>query len=111
MREHRLLVDRLIDEGLALSPATDWSLTLPQEWVSELPLDGEKLHRPVDTRRAGYFRAPVYRNLELVPQPLAVPVLILSDQSGLQPTLYLNVGTGIIGRTPAEVGLDPSPPA
>ena len=105
MSPHRALVDRLIDEGLRRSPATDWSLTLPEPWLADLPLDGDTLVRPVDTRRAGYFRTPVYRGLELVPQPLTQPVLILSDATGLLPTLFMNTDSGQIGTSLVDVGL------
>lgn len=105
MSEPRVLVDRLIDHGLHLSPATDWSLTLPTGWLDLLPLDGDRLERPVDTQRAGYYRTPVYRNVELVPQPLARPVIILADASGLQPTVFLHTGTGQIGTSLTAIGL------
>jgi hypothetical protein len=70
MSDRQALVDQLIDHGLQLSSATDWSLTLPADWVADLPLDGDTLTRPVDNQRAGYFRSPVYRGRELVAQPL-----------------------------------------
>ena len=104
MSPHRALVDRLIDEGLRRSPATDWSLTLPEPWVADLPLDGDTLVRPVDTRRAGYFRTP-NRGLELVLQPLTKLVLILSDATGLLPTLFMNTDRGQIGTSLVDVGL------
>ena len=74
-------------------------MTLPEPWLADLPLDGDTLVRPVDTRRAGYFRTPVYRGLELVPQPLTKPVLILSDSTGLLPTLFMNTDSGQIGTS------------
>ena len=105
MLPHQAWVDQLIDEGLRRSPATDWSLILHERWLADLPLDGDTLVRPVDTRRAGYFRTPVYRGLELVPQPLTQPVLILTDAAGLLSPLYLNTDTGQIGASLADIGL------
>lgn len=108
--DRRRLVDTLIDHGLELSIATDWSLTLPQDWLPDLPLDADRLDRPRDVHRSGYFRAPVYRGLELVAQPLALPVLILTDASGLLQPVYLNTETGAIARDLAAIGLHPHPP-
>jgi hypothetical protein len=70
--EPKDLIDGLVDFGLDLSPATDWSLTIPEEWLPLLPLDGDRLTRQDDRGRAGYFRSPVCRGIEVVPQP-AVP--------------------------------------
>lgn len=96
---------RLVDRGLADSPATDWSVILPGEWLERLPLGSDKLWRPDDAGRPGYYRAPVYRDCELVPMPLTKPILILTDAAGDRPSLYMNTGTGQIGHSMIEVGL------
>ena len=75
-------MDRLIDHGLQLSPATDWSLIIPEDWLARLPLDGDRLTRPIDSSRAGHYTSPVYRGFEVVPQPITKPVLILADATG-----------------------------
>lgn len=105
MTRQQELVDQLIDHGLAASPATDWSLTLPEEWLPFLPLEGNQLQRPDNAGRAGYFRCPVYRDRELVPMPITKPVLILSDASGYLDSLYMNTETRQIGRDMVEIGL------
>lgn len=40
-----------------------------------------------------------------MPQPLAVPVLILTDPAGLMGTRYLNIETAVIGRSLSKIGL------
>lgn len=107
MTPEQRLVDELIDHGLALSPATDWSVTMPEGWLALLPVEGDALQRPDNSGRPGYFRCPVYRDRELVGMPLTKPLLILSDASGYQPSLYMNTNSGKIGHDMIEIGLLP----
>lgn len=109
MTREQQLVDQLIDRGLGESPATDWSLTLPEEWLPLLPIEGNELRRPDNAGRPGYFRCPMYRDRELVAIPLTKPVLILSDASGYLDSLYMNTETGQIGHDMIEIGLVAAP--
>ena len=59
----RQLVDELIDRGLVDSPATDWSVILPQELLDVLPVEADRLDRPFEGRQlvradAGATQAP-----------------------------------------------------
>src|SRR4051794_19066955 len=101
----RQLVDELIDRGLAESPATDWSVILPREWLDVLPVEADRLQRPVEDGRSGAVSCPVYRGFELVAMPLTRPVMILNDAGGYMSSLYMNTVTGQIGHDLTEIGL------
>jgi hypothetical protein len=101
----RQLVDMLIDRGLAESPATDWSVIVPQEWLDVLPVEADRLHRPFEDGRPGSVSCPVYRGFELVGMPLTRSVMILSDAGGYTSSLYMNTETGQIGHDMTEIGL------
>ena len=109
MSSPRQLVDELIDRGLADSPATDWSVILPREWLDVLPVEANRLDRPFEDGRSGAVNCPVYRGFELVAMPLTMPVMILSDAGGYMASLYMNTATGQIGHDMTEIGLAEDP--
>ena len=98
------MVDELIDHGLQLSPATDWSLMVSAEVALLLPMDADVLKRPLG-QQPGLFRTHVYRDREVVTFPMTKPFAVLSDSAGLMPSLYLNLSTGRIGFEVARCGL------
>jgi hypothetical protein len=98
------MVDQLIDRGVDQSPATDWTLMVPDEVALLLPMDSDTLLRPIG-QLSGYYRTQVYCDREVVTFPLTEPIAVLSDVDGLMPSLYLNLGSGAIGTSPADVGL------
>src|SRR4051812_50085433 len=114
------LVDELIDRGLAESPATDWSVILPREWLDVLPVEADRLQRPFEDGRAGAVSCPVYRGFELVGMPLTRPVMILNDAGGDNSAGCMNKGTGPGGPAmggsgggggPARLENPPPPPS
>jgi hypothetical protein len=104
MMPEQRMVDALLDRGQALNSTTDWTLMLPDEVGLLLPRDSDILVRTVDGQ-PGYYRTQAYRDCEVVTFPMTKPIAILSDSSGLSDALYLNLGTGQIGSSPADVGL------
>ena len=98
------MVDDLINRGLDESPATDWTVMVSDEVALLLPRESDVLSRPIG-QQPGYYGPNVYRDQEVVSFPMRTPIAILSDSTGLARSLYLNLVTGVIGRTTDEVGL------